>query len=73
MPVALSAAVSSTHTTTNQPKSNNIKGTAKMGSSGNGQDPNTYCTTCNSTIKTDPNTGVESGHESWCEWNPKNQ
>lgn len=33
-------------------------------SSGNGQDPETYCK-----IRTDEN-GVEHGHKDWCEWNP---
>jgi hypothetical protein len=38
-------------------------------SSGNGRDPETYCTTCSSKIRTDSN-GLEHGHKDWCEWNP---
>lgn len=38
----------------------------------NGQDPETYCTTCHRKIKTSPS-GNESGHADDCEWNPKNQ
>jgi hypothetical protein len=36
---------------------------------GNGQDPETFCTTCRSRIRTDSN-GVEHGHKPDCEWNP---
>lgn len=50
-----------------QAGSNRERQEGLMGSSGNGQDPSTYCSDCKQKITTDKN-GNESGHASDCEW-----